>query len=279
MRYIHRTSVGPTDYRCHSNQWFSPGVLPSSCPPLSQPAFASELLTSLGIWWYTVGSHTSPAIKQSPCKRKVAVSEGPSVLLNSLLVLWGTPRCSLKNLPTDTTGVFPSQGTCCNLTDFLDNTAFDPLRSNPEGHCAVEVTTLPWKPQKSLATSAFLFFTLRSGVPAQPFLAFLCLTACGISRKYSKVVLTCSFKGTNSCMFSVVLCILTCAFEVEAILSIYWFASFTGTTVITELLMLFSITINRELNNTNKIFGFYLLFLCCILSVCCIWQKQREAGI
>lgn len=74
MCYTHKSSVGPTDYRCHSNRWSPPGVLPSSCPPPSQPAFASELLTCLGIWWYTVGNRTSPAIKQNPCKRKVAVS-------------------------------------------------------------------------------------------------------------------------------------------------------------------------------------------------------------
>lgn len=134
-----------------------------------------------------------PCNQKNHCKRKLAVSEGLSVLLNTLLVLWDTPCCFLKNIPTDTTGVFPSQGTCCSLTNLLDNAAFDPLRSNPEGHSAVEVTTLPWKPEKALATSTFLFFTLRSGVPAQPFLAFPCLTACGISGKYSKVVLTCSF--------------------------------------------------------------------------------------
>lgn len=41
MCYIHKTSAGPSDYRCHSNPWSPPGLLPRICPPLFQPAFAS----------------------------------------------------------------------------------------------------------------------------------------------------------------------------------------------------------------------------------------------
>lgn len=155
MCYTHKSSVGPTDYRCHSNRWSPPGALPSSCPPLSQPTFASELLTCLGIWWYTVGNRTSPAIKQNPCKRKVAVS----VLLSfwTLSLFCETPLVAPWKSPHWHHRCLSPQGTCCSSTDLLNNVAFDPLRSHPEGHSAVEVTTLPWKPEKS---SCHLSFSL-----------------------------------------------------------------------------------------------------------------------
>lgn len=61
--------------------------------------------------------------------------------------------------------------------------AFGPLRPNPEGHSAVEVITLSWKPEKSLATSTFLSFILRFDIPSQPFTAFPSFKACGIFSK------------------------------------------------------------------------------------------------
>lgn len=223
-------------------------MISSRSPSQQLPTFVPTLFY---LWVANMSGHLmiyswkpyQPCNQTKPLEEESSWFWGPSVLPNSLLVLWDTPCCSLKNLPTDTTDVFPSQGTCCNLTDLLNNTAFEPLKSNCEGHSAVEVTRLSWKPEKSLATSAFLFFILRSGVLAQPFLAFPCLTACGISRKYSKVVLTCSFKATNRCMFSAVLCI---PFHSQMCLwsrsdPLYLLVCFFHRHCITELLMLFSI--------------------------------------
>lgn len=195
-QYIHKSWVCPADYRYRSNKWALPQVLSSSCHPLSQSAL-DWVATASGHLMRHRRKPQQPFNQKNSYKRKVPVSEHPSVILDPLPVVWDSPGSSLKNLPTDTEGVFPSQGPCCNLADWPDNVAFDPLRSNIEGHCAVEVTTLSWKPEKSLTTSAFLSFILRSDIPSQPFPAFLSLTTCGISRKCSKVGLTCSFKGTK----------------------------------------------------------------------------------
>lgn len=202
---------------------------PSQKLPTSLPAcFCLQVANMPGHLIMCSRNHTNPVIKQNPCKRKVAVSEGPSEL---------SPY-SVRHplfLPEESPYWYQR---CRSITGHLlqlDRLAWQyslwPPAIKPwERHSVVEVTTLSWKPGKSLATSASFFFNLRSGVPAQPFVAFLCLTACGISSKYCKVVLICHLKGTNSCMFSVVLCIpfLTCGSVVVVILSICWFVSFTG---------------------------------------------------
>lgn len=96
---------------------------------------------------------TSLSIKQNSYKRNVAVSEHPFVFLNSLPVLWDFFGSSLKNLPTAPQVSFHHKGPAATWADWPDSGAFDPLRPNPEGHSAVEVTTLSWKPEKPLAST------------------------------------------------------------------------------------------------------------------------------